>query len=329
VHHTLKPSRNFAMKNPDTGERVRIAVNSLGLRGPEPTIPKPAATWRILCLGDDATFAQYVTENETFCNRLQAALAEQLPGSTFEVLNAGVPDYCPLLSFLQYRHELLALAPDLIVLNFDMSDVSDDYQVRRYAVMNSEGVPLSCSHPALETPRTVVKGGRDGVLLLPQVARQQLNALLAERTLGEKSRSIDSPRCRYLWLDDQPPDWSVHISQALGPLEPLAGLAQAGGARLIVAACPAPWQVSAAASNGPGTGAALSAECGCLCCRRARPLRPRDRRLRARSACRRRFAGAGLYAARAHSTPSAKVVKSRCRTDNSSTAEIDSHPRCS
>jgi hypothetical protein len=118
--------------------------------------------------------------------------------------------------------------------------------------MNADGSPLSCSHPALDMPRSAGKSGREGALLLPQFARQKVNALLAERTLGEKSRSIESPRCRYLWLEDQPPDWSTHISQALSPVVSLAELARATGGRLIVTACPAPWQVSATASSGAG-----------------------------------------------------------------------------
>ena len=252
VHHSLKPSHNFSVKGPDTGERIRVSVNSLGLRGPEPAIPKPAGTYRILCLGDDSTFAQGVTEGETFCAVLQAELAGKSPAAAIEVINAGVPDYCPLLSYLQYRHELLSLQADLVILNFDMSGVADDYALRRHAVMSAAGVPLSCAHPGLELPRAARQRGSDGALLAPQFARQKFNAILAERTLGEKSRSIDSPHCRYLWLEDQPPDWSIHISQALSPLAPLAELARGSGARLVVAACPAPWQVSASASNGEG-----------------------------------------------------------------------------
>ena len=250
VHHALKPSHNFAVKSPDTGERIRIAVNSLGLRGPEPLIPKPSGTVRIVCLGDDSTFAQGIPEAQTFCALLQAELAGKGVAAPLEVINAGVPDYCPLLSYLQYRHELLALQPDLVILNFDMSDVADDYIVRRIAVMSTAGVPLSCSHPALELPRAARKQETDSALLVPQFVRQQINTVLAERTLGEKSRTIESPHCRYLWLEDQPPDWSVHISQALSPLGHLADLARSSGARLVVAACPAPWQVSAAASSG-------------------------------------------------------------------------------
>jgi hypothetical protein len=250
VHHTLKPSRVFAPKNPDSGQRVRVAVNSFGCRGAEPQIPKPRDTVRIVCLGDDATFAAMIPEADTFCAQLRQALTARL-GRPVEVINAGVPDYCPLLSYLQFRQQLLALEPDLVILNFDPSDVADDYQVRRFAVLNRDGAPLSCGNPALDLPRRG-KSARESVVLFPQFARQKINQLLAERTLGERSRSIESPKCRYLWLDDTPPDWSVYIDQAFSPLRHLDDLARSRGVKLIVSACPAPWQISAQASNGEG-----------------------------------------------------------------------------
>jgi len=251
VHHTLKPSHAFTFKNPDSGQPIRLAISSLGLRGAEPAIPKPHGVFRVLCLGDDSTFAPAIAENETFALRLTAELEARCPAE-IEVINAGVPEYCPLLSYLQYRHDLLPLGADLVVFTFDMSDVSDDYQLRRYAVMTSEGVPLSCTHPALELRGTAGKPRRESLFLAPEFARQQVNRILAERVLGEKCRSIDSPKCRYLWLEDQPPDWSIYVAQALSPLGHLDELVRANGAQLVVAACPAPWQISARASNGPG-----------------------------------------------------------------------------
>jgi hypothetical protein len=250
VHHTLKPSRVFAVNNPDTGERVRVAVNSLGVRGAEPEIPKPRGTLRIVCLGDDATLAPFIPEADTFCSQLRQELATQL-NRPVEVINAGVPDYCPLLSYLQLRHELLALEADLVILNFDPSDVADDYQVRRFAVLSREGAPLSCAHPALELPR-LGKTSREPVLLAPQFARQKINQFLAEKTLSERCRSIESPKCRYLWLEDSPPDWSAYIEQALSPLRHLDDLGRSRNFHVLVAACPAPWQISAQASNGDG-----------------------------------------------------------------------------
>ena len=250
VHHTLKPSRTFTSKDPDAGERIRITVNSLGLRGAEPEIPKPNGLLRIICLGDDATFALSVSDAETFCRRLQEELATELDRQV-EVINAGVPDYCPLLSYLQYRHQLLALDPDLVILNFDPTDVADDYHVRRYAAVNRDGVALSCTHPDFESTLRS-KGKREPMLLFPQFARQKINRLVADQTLGERSRSIESNKCRYLWLDDAPAEWQVYIDQAVSPLRSLDELARSRGAKFLVAACPAPWQISSSASSGDG-----------------------------------------------------------------------------
>ncbi|MBS0262272.1 MAG: SGNH/GDSL hydrolase family protein [Planctomycetes bacterium] len=249
-HHSLKPSRVFSVKNLDSGERVRVAINSFGVRGPEPEIPKPRDVFRIICLGDESTFAPAVEESDTFCGQMQQMLAEKL-GRPVEVINAGIPDFCPLLSYLQFRHSLLALEPDLVVVNFDPTDVADDYQIRRYAVLDRDGDPLSCAHPSLEMPRRG-KSSRESVVLFPQFARQKINQLLAEQTLSEKSRSIESQKCRYLWLEDSPPDWSSYIDQSFSPIRQLDDLARSRGIKLVVAMCPAPWQISAQASNGEG-----------------------------------------------------------------------------
>ncbi|MGQ0634845.1 MAG: SGNH/GDSL hydrolase family protein [Planctomycetaceae bacterium] len=252
AHHTLKPSRVFSVRNPDTDDRVRVTVNSWGLRGAEPACPKPAGLFRVLCLGDETTLGSQVTEAETFCARLEQELGS-VPGRRVEVLNAGVPDYCPLLEYLQYRHHLQGLAPDLIIVNFDMSDVADDYAVRRFAAIGPDGLPVSCTHPGLELNRRGEKGGpRENPLLAPLWCRQRLNCLLTESRVLESGRSIEAARARYAWLEDQPPDWSVHIAHALEPLISLRDLAATRATPVLVVACPAPWQVSAAASDGEG-----------------------------------------------------------------------------
>lgn len=264
-HHTLKPSRVFSVRNPDTEERARVIINSWGLRGAEPAFPKPPGLVRVLCLGDETTLAAHLDEQETFCARLKQELEAALRVQV-EVLNAGVPDYCPLLEYLQMRHQLLSLASDLVVVNFDMSDVSDDYTVRRHAVTNAAGLPLCCAHPGLELSRGVKSKSRgESAFLAPLWCRQQLNCLLAHQNVMESGRAIEAARSRYVWIEDQPPDWSIHIRQAFEPLHQLHDLLATIGTQLVVAACPAPWQVSATASNGPGVregvGVAHDAHC--------------------------------------------------------------------
>lgn len=252
THHTLKPSRGFSVRNPDTDERARVITNSWGLRGPEPAIPKPAGLLRIVCLGDEGTLAPQLADEETFCAHLARELTGQAAANV-EVLNAGVPDYCPLLELLQVRHQLLGLAPDVVIVNFDMSDVADDYAIRRHVVMAADGSPLSCAHPTLEFSRKGnARPGGDSPLLAPIWCRHKLMCLLSHQNVLESGRGIESARSRYVWLEDQPPDWSVHIQQALAPLAQLRELLAPLGTMLVVTACPAPWQVSEQASQGQG-----------------------------------------------------------------------------
>ncbi|MCY2963565.1 MAG: SGNH/GDSL hydrolase family protein, partial [Planctomycetota bacterium] len=251
AHHELKPSRAYLVRNPDTDQKIRVNVNSFGLRGREPALPKPAGTLRVLCLGDDSTFASHVVESETFCARLQARLSEDRHVNV-EVINAGIPDYCPLLSYLQLRKSLLALAPDLVILNFDMSDISDDHAVRWFVVSDADGTPTSCAHPGLEMPRSAAKPGTFDALLLPQWARQQANSFLSDQTSRVATSSIDFPRSKYLWLAETPPDWEDYIQQAFSPLSLIQDLLAGQETRFVVTAIPAPWQVSTTATSGGG-----------------------------------------------------------------------------
>ena len=200
VHHSLKPDVHVTVTDPDLGTEVRWRTNSLGLRGPEVEVPKPPGTFRILCLGDESTLAPETDQNETFCARLK----ELLPTASsvdLEVINAGCPQTGPLLSFLALRHKLLSLAPDLVVFNFDMSDVADDHRCRRHVRMNGKE-PLYCPHPELERQRTASEVFWVERLLLWQHAKRGVGHLLGAEDQAEDVRDIDAPQGAYAWLRD-------------------------------------------------------------------------------------------------------------------------------
>lgn len=255
AHHELKPSQRLIETDPDTGQKVEVLTNSLGLRGGEIAVPKPPGVYRIVCLGDEATLATKVPEADTFCARLQQLLQIR-SRLNVEVLNAGVPGDCPLLAYLRLRRSLLSLQPDLVVMNFDMSDVADDYRYRRHTILDSHGQPLACSHPDLEMPRHWVKSNQrldqldaEDLFLLPQWGKQNLGWLWKEQLQSNGGQS--SPQSRYAWLEEHPSaDWSLHVAQAFEPLRHLAELARGATADFVVATYPAPWQVSLSASNG-------------------------------------------------------------------------------
>jgi hypothetical protein len=250
MHHSLKPDIRVTVTDPDLGTEVSWRTNSLGLRGPEVEVPKPPGTFRILCLGDESTLAPEMNQNETFCARLK----ELLPTASsveVEVLNAGCPQTGPLLSYLALRHRLLALAPDVVVFNFDMSDVADDHRCRRQVRMNGKE-PLYCPHPELERQRTASEAFWVERLLLWQHGKRGVGHLLGTDDQTEDARDIDAPQGVYAWLRDDAPDWSLYIEQTLEIIGQMAAACHRANAEFVLAVVPCPWQVSADASNGPG-----------------------------------------------------------------------------
>ncbi|MDB4614513.1 SGNH/GDSL hydrolase family protein [bacterium] len=240
MHHELRPGVKTVMAS-ENGQSVTIRTNSFGLRGPEPVMPKPLGTYRVLCLGDDTVFGGEVSEVDTLTNRLQEFLqkATQQP---VEVLNGGVPGYCPLLSLLQYRTSLALLDADLIVLNFDMSDVCDDHKYRRLTQVGSDGVPVGCRSPLLV----------DGAAMndLEICSRFQLTCLLKEYIGGvmndrtAESTDVESPTATWCWLKDDAPDWNVYLRHAMGPIVHLSNYVRSQSIPIVLTCVPAPWQVS-------------------------------------------------------------------------------------
>jgi hypothetical protein len=250
VHHLLKPDVRITTTDPDSGSQVSWRTNSLGLRGLEYDIPKPVGVYRIVCLGDDSTLAPETASGETFCTRLRELLATVSPAKV-EVINAGCPQYGPLLSLLLLKHSLLALSPDLVICNFDMSDVADDHRCRRSVRMNG-AQPLYCPHPDLERQRNSAERLWVERLLMWQHAKHGVAYLLGGEDRPEDNRDIDAPQGTYAWLRDDPPDWSVYLGQTLETLGQLSGVCRRTNSQFVLAVVPAPFQVSADASSGPG-----------------------------------------------------------------------------
>ncbi|GAB4143868.1 MAG: hypothetical protein Tsb009_15220 [Planctomycetaceae bacterium] len=249
VHHRMKPLQSIEAQNPDTGETVKLSTNSFGLRGSEIAIPKPANVFRILCLGDESTLAMEVPKSQTFCAQLESQLAGKT-SRRVEVINGGVPGYSPLLSYLLLKHSLLSLQPDLVVLNFDMTDVADDHRYRRYTQIDQSGRPLACRHPDVNGEKVAKRKKRDRFLLVTW-ARHKLGRMSTDADHQLDGNDIDSSTGRYAWLKDRPPNWSLYLRQCFSVIADLDRLTHKVGARFMVVACPAPWQVSAKATNSP------------------------------------------------------------------------------
>jgi len=140
LHHRLRPNATTAEGGSEY--RIEIRTNSLGLRDREYPTLKPAGAFRILMIGDSTTFGTGLQLEETVAKRAESLLQQGCP-RPHEVINGGIPSYSPLLEYLLLKHVGLGLGPDLVVLNFDMTDVRDDFIRTALARLDSDGLPVA------------------------------------------------------------------------------------------------------------------------------------------------------------------------------------------
>lgn len=242
-HHELRRLQKTTVSPGQGVEPVRFRVNSLGCRGPDVATPAAPGLYRILILGDDSVCGSGVAEEETIAARLKQFLSKSTTAE-IEVINGGVPGYCPLLSSLKFEHELARLKPDLVILHLDMTDIGDDSRYR--SLVLHDGDHAICSHASF---RLQAKSASMLMQLTKQSAtacwfvaqtRRHAPELLSVATTAEQSSS------GLTWITDHPPDLRLQIRHALDPIKNLqASVANAGG-QLLVTTSPVLWQVVSA-----------------------------------------------------------------------------------
>jgi hypothetical protein len=103
-----------------TGLPYQVTINSLGYRGADFPMRKPAGEARVVLVGDSFTFGEHVNDNDTLPRRLETELGTFCAG--VRVINAGVGG----TTISDQRHvaeRSVALDPDLILLVFYENDV--------------------------------------------------------------------------------------------------------------------------------------------------------------------------------------------------------------
>jgi lysophospholipase L1-like esterase len=111
------------LRHVDRDFSVAIAVNALGMRGPERDLRKPPGSARILLLGDSFAFGWGVEQAESFGARLESLLADRV--GPVEVWSAAVPGWTTDQHYLYLRTRGLALDPDLVLLATGESDLGE------------------------------------------------------------------------------------------------------------------------------------------------------------------------------------------------------------
>jgi len=95
----------------------QIHINSLGMRGKEMTVAKPAGVQRILCSGGSTTFCTGATSDDrTWPAQVESLLNETAPsGVRYEVGNLGVSGYSTAENLIDLELRRVDLAPDFFV----------------------------------------------------------------------------------------------------------------------------------------------------------------------------------------------------------------------
>ena len=134
---------------------AHYTTNSLGYRGKEFAIDKPADTYRVLMLGDSVTFGWGVDDEQTFSYILEEKLTQEAQGRNIEVINAGWHDgFAPDSYYVYLNQEGLKLKPDLIILNlFPYNDIADLREMV-WVKTDDKGLPS-----AIESTDRAVRGG--------------------------------------------------------------------------------------------------------------------------------------------------------------------------
>lgn len=223
------------IRSEETGREIEIATNSLGLRGPEVSVPKPPGMYRIVCLGDDATLAAAIAEEETFC-RLLHGILQPAYDSQVDVINAGQPGHCPLLSLAWARTRLLSLQPDLVILCCDVSDVGDDRRCRPLAEFDNAGHLLSVGHPAAQDRPTDWFSAVEDEFLIARLLGKHLGDRMIEQLAPDNHSHSDSIDREYGLMNTAHP--AALVEQAWAPIGDLQTLCRQISTDFVVTVVP-------------------------------------------------------------------------------------------
>ena len=123
VDYRLRPNASGHMSSSEYS--VSLNINTLGFRGNEISLEKPAGVKRILFLGDSFIFGHGVSDDQTLPFRVGLELNRIMP-NTFEVVNGGVYGYCTANEVDFFTEYGIPLKPDLVVILVMLHDVFDN-----------------------------------------------------------------------------------------------------------------------------------------------------------------------------------------------------------
>lgn len=125
-------------------------TNSHGFRDQERKMPKERGTFRILCIGDDATI-EGSHNNRTYPARMEQKLSATFPDKNIEVINAGIAGITAC-DMTQRFFDYASLEPDLVLLQPGASDLLHLYNTRWTNFLPSMSVAARLLFPGIFAP---------------------------------------------------------------------------------------------------------------------------------------------------------------------------------
>ena len=100
--------------------------NSIGVRADRDFGPKSPDVVRILALGDSFTVNTAVEARDTWPGVLERLLAQNVPKTTFEVINGGHAGYGTANMLRWYEKYAFNLEPDMVLVAMTPNDITDN-----------------------------------------------------------------------------------------------------------------------------------------------------------------------------------------------------------
>ena len=239
LHHSLRPNVDYKRAHFGTLE-FRVLTNSLGCR--DSVIREVSRTKvtkrRLLLIGDSFTEGIGCDWEDTFAGMLQKDLGEE-----WEVLNAGVATYCPVIYYCRGYRLLVeeGIEVDEVFVLIDPGDIREE---NKYWLASDDPPTVGFKGTLFDerfksfvgTHTVLLKAARYGLRHLRHIARFE------ETRTGERSMTRNA-----LWGDTEELMAEVGrpgLEKASRHLDLLANLLRGKGVRLTIAVYPYPTHVT-------------------------------------------------------------------------------------
>jgi len=165
----------------------KLTLNSRGMRGREYDFAKPAATRRVLVLGDSYVWGYGVGDDEVFTEVLERRLQET--GSPWEVINTGVPGWGTDQELLFLVEEGFKYQPDVVVLALFLGNdpenilYSKQYGLDKPVFLDTSLTPANSPVPTPRQQQPMLRTRAGGLNLMASI-------------LAKMALSCQERRCR-------------------------------------------------------------------------------------------------------------------------------------